>query len=317
MTSAYTHFLLWVTNVRSSFRRFRFAHGYGVNTLYKFKGYFGEQRRHVLQILQSNEIYFSSLLELNDPFDMRPAVRSAWDLTRPRGRRNYIRACERMMRDIVPPLPESKITAELAALQSQDLVAHALDAARNIRASLVEFPIFCLSGSRQQVVSWAHYADQHRGVCIHFDSRRGAQSPFCFSRRVIYSRRRPVFEIPFLPKDTFSVANGVGLTKYSGWSYEDEFRLLSIPGSLHGFQNRRGRFASFDGRFIVGITLGANMSEECQHELIAIARAHEPPIPVWRTHIDARHFHLTFERVGSAADPASHGGVTGEDSTGD
>lgn len=303
MPSVAISFKRWLRNARSPFRRFRFAHAHGVNTLYKFKGYSGEQRRHVLQILQHHEIYFSSLLELNDPFDMRPAIRSAWNLNRPGGRRRYIDACEQMMRDHRPPLPADKLAQELLSLQSQDLHAHAREAARNVRASLVQFPIFCLSATREPILSWAHYADQHRGVCIHFDARRGIQSPFCFARRVIYSRRRPIFEIPLLPRDKFTIANGVGLTKHTGWSYEDEFRLLSNPDSLHGFLSRQGRFASFDARFVIGLTLGANMPEECQHELIALASAHTPAIPVWRAHIHARHFRMTFERVGSGTGP--------------
>jgi hypothetical protein len=304
MPSVATSITRWLRNARSPFRRFRFAHACGVSTLYKFKGYSGEQRHHVLQLLQRHEIYFSSLLQLNDPFDMRPAIRAAWNLDRPRGRRRYINACEKMMRDLDPALPADTIAQELLALKSQDLHTHALEAARNVRTSLVQFPIFCLSATRAPILSWAHYADQHRGVCIHFDVRRGVQSPFCFARQVIYSRRRPVFEVPLLPRDEFTIANGVGLTKHSGWSYEDEFRLLSNPDSLQGFLSRRDRLATFDPRCLVGLTLGANMPEECQHELIALACTHTPPIPIWRAHIHARHFRMTFERVGSGAGPA-------------
>jgi hypothetical protein len=141
-------------------------------------------------------------------------------------------------------------------------------------------------------------------VCIHFDARRGVRSPFALARRVIYSQRRPVFEVPELPKDSFKVANGTGLAKHRGWAYEDEFRLLSNPDSLNGFLRRQGRFATFDSRCLVGLTLGANMPEECQQELIAIASAHTPLIPVWRARIHARRFQLTFEPVTLGTGPA-------------
>jgi Protein of unknown function (DUF2971) len=235
--------------------------------------------------------------ELNDPFDMRPAVRQAWDVTTRWGRRKYLAACEYMMRSLNPPMAESEIQHQLRVLATQDLSAHAEAAARTTRETLKNFPVFCLSANRAEILSWTHYADQHRGLCIHFDSRRGVHSPFCFARRMIYTTRRPVFCIPLLPSDSFAVADGAALTKHIGWRYEDEFRLLSAPGESQGFQQWTGRLASFGGGVITGLTLGANMPEDSQHDLIEIARNHTPRIPVWRAAIHADKFRMLFEAV--------------------
>jgi hypothetical protein len=290
--------LRFLRNSRSRFRRYRFAHAQGVHTLYKFKGYSGEPRQHVQQILRQHQLYFSALDELNDPFDMRPAVRLAWDLTTRRGRKHYLAACEYMMRSLDPPMTEEDVRKQLQALATQDLQVHAEAAARITRENLKDFPIFCLSGYREEILSWTHYADQHRGLCIHFDSRTGVKSPFCFARRVIYSKRRPVFRVPLLPSNSFAVADGAALTKHLGWRYEDEFRLLSAPGESQGFRSWTGRVASFDGKLITGLTLGANMPNDSQGELIEIARTHIPRIPVWRAQIHPHKFRITFEAVG-------------------
>jgi hypothetical protein len=149
----------------------------------------------------------------------------------PHGRKRYLAASEALIRRRQPDWTESQVQAALKELASQDLRLHAQQGAHSLEDRLKGFPLFCLTAHRDEILSWTHYADQHRGVCIHFNCRRESNFPFAHARRVMYSPDRPVFEIPRLPRDSLSVVDRAALTKHRGWHYEDEFGLLSAPGN--------------------------------------------------------------------------------------
>jgi hypothetical protein len=87
----------------------------------------------------------------------------------------------------------------------------------------------CMSRNGRHPLMWAHYADEHRGLVIEFDS-----SAPCFNRRrsdtdelgtfrmVCYSDTRPVLDSE--SGDDWFVR--LALTKASEWTYEDEVRFL-------------------------------------------------------------------------------------------
>jgi hypothetical protein len=70
---------------------------------------------------------------------------------------------------------------------------------------------------------WSHYADKHRGICLGFDVRDDMAHPIAYNAtRLEYDLERQ------LSKDTRDEKLGLKLmtTKYDGWIYEDEVRLV-------------------------------------------------------------------------------------------
>jgi Protein of unknown function (DUF2971) len=88
--------------------------------------------------------------------------------------------------------------------------------------------IYCLS-RRIDILMWSHYADEHKGYCLAF-SESGLCSHFDQYSDVTYQDAYP--ELAFQDSSpeaqvTEAHMKAFVLTKYSGWSYENEVRFLS------------------------------------------------------------------------------------------
>ena len=132
-------------------------------------------------------------------------------------------------------------------------------------------------------------------MCIHFDARLAAASPFAFSRRVEYREERPFIPIPLDLSGT-EVARRVALTKHTDWDHEREYRLLGhsqIELNLK-FDGRRGRF---NGNCIVGVTVGHLMPSESMALVRELACAHDPPIPIFRANPRLDSFSYSIDQL--------------------
>jgi hypothetical protein len=83
------------------------------------------------------------------------------------------------------------------------------------------YRVYCLGPDSGNLLMWAHYADNHRGVCLEFDTR---DEVMCFPLRVEYSAQFPVMRA----YTTDLVDNLVPLlSKSDVWAYEREYRLIA------------------------------------------------------------------------------------------
>lgn len=77
--------------------------------------------------------------------------------------------------------------------------------------------LLCFSKNWQNPVQWAHYADCHKGLCLGFDVIDEFLSGVTYEKgRFPAPENKP--EPPFLLRSFF--------TKFSHWSYEEEYRLF-------------------------------------------------------------------------------------------
>jgi Protein of unknown function (DUF2971) len=65
---------------------------------------------------------------------------------------------------------------------------------------------------------WAHSADKHTGVCLHF--RCQSQSLFGLARRVIYSNARQPILIPLSYNTEGDMVDRMVYLKSGDWEYE-------------------------------------------------------------------------------------------------
>ncbi|MEY4199166.1 MAG: hypothetical protein RLZZ265_906, partial [Verrucomicrobiota bacterium] len=89
--------------------------------------------------------------------------------------------------------------------------------------------VLCLSEVRDSLLMWGHYADNHQGFVVGFDSdhsffnqRRTGQDEFGFLRRVNYEVRRPRVVL----SDTSSPV--WFQSKPEQWAYEKEWRIVRV-----------------------------------------------------------------------------------------
>jgi len=107
--------------------------------------------------------------------------------------------------------------------------------------------LLCFSKNWQDPVQWAHYADNHRGLCLAFEM------PDHLPRQVSYVNSRFKWGNPidegFMQQLLF--------TKFAHWSYEDEYRVYTdLSEAEDGLY-----YANFSDSFkLCGVIVGAKSS---------------------------------------------------------
>ena len=86
-----------------------------------------------------------------------------------------------------------------------------------------KYGIFCCSKNNRNILMWSHYANDHKGVAIVFDSSRfrAINGERILFRKVKYKSKRPHISIVNIEeRDIF-------FTKSSSWKYEEEYRSIA------------------------------------------------------------------------------------------
>jgi hypothetical protein len=263
----------------------RLAATRGLTKLYKFRAYdTAERREWVRQTLLEGRIYFSRPDELNDDLDLRPLVTFRRGQTEGATRQLLRQAAEAHWTTRQVPLTNECIDRMRRRLENSNLHVLETEAMERTHARLSSYWIYSLSASRDYLPMWEKYADNGRGLCIHF--RADARSPFGFAQGVIYQLHRPELLVPFDDMTEQEVADRATLTKTANWAVEQEYRLIRYPGFDYAEAGLRfdGRYASFPLAAICGITVGVEMAEADIAEIQQIAAAQRPPLPVDRPH---------------------------------
>jgi hypothetical protein len=91
-----------------------------------------------------------------------------------------------------------------------------------------QFGLLCFSADWCDPVIWAHYSDKHRGLCLGFEIRPGAEKTQ--TRRVDYISAPLPFPDDFLRLDDqqrLPMMEKLIYTKYDNWKYEHKIRTCT------------------------------------------------------------------------------------------
>lgn len=246
-----------------------------------------------INMLLTGTLYFAKRKELNDPFDGRPVL----DFSSPEkiaeitalAEANLLALQRRGIRTdhVVPPQKQRR--------EHQKLLRTNPDFAEKITRQLVEdmdrtnLGIFCMTSENDSFPMWAHYAGQHAGCCVRFDTRglqfdhKWNQSfPFVRVGKIRYSHEYPKF--PDAAKTPPYEHGSFYMTKSDEWKYESEWRAvmydgqvttpitgMSFPSEMADVMRGSGAYSAADG-LIDGVILGHNISETDKSAVIAAAK---------------------------------------------
>lgn len=280
------------------------------DTLYKFRPLRTEEDwKRLKQILVERKLWFSSLDQFNDPFEghvslfMRPndPKRRSWS---------------------------NRLTARYGAQTRSERRNQKRRILENTRQGMQlnqympssDFGVCCLmdlaesDDPSKDILSWSHYAGGHKGVAVGF--RVGKSLPlnmFSYAHRVHYYDVKPTVDVLHIDKWSGS---GV-LAKAKCWTYEREWRLLSIDtprdpheiradieageiaegGALHEFLmfppcvNSNARI---DAEDIVEVRIGARTDEKDRQRIFEILKESELSLRVIQSDIDPAAFRLVY-----------------------
>lgn len=200
--------------------------------LYKYRPLTDATREWLRTILVENQVFFSSRLDFNDPFDCRvPSFRNVnrKDMLEFLLKRAPVKNYNRPMR--------RKIAREIDFDKLRGDLQRDVDKAG----------ILSLSERRDNLLMWGHYASSHTGICLEFDVSIPGTF-FGHALPVRYPDSRPMFD----PKGTEEKNVEMALlTKSNDWTYECEWRIID----QHSGKGNR----PFRAELLTGIIFGCRI----------------------------------------------------------
>lgn len=170
-------------------------------------------------IVNGPTIRFTPSKEFNDPFECLPAL----------GREENEDELEYAVRYCIDRFCRDHIEFDISQFDPyifetkekmfDKLCTHFHDQLYELRN---KYGTFCCSKNNSNILMWSHYADNHKGVAIIFDSSRfrASNDERILFRKVKYKSQRPHISIGSIKEpDVF-------FTKSSLWKYEEEYRSV-------------------------------------------------------------------------------------------
>ncbi|WP_419773998.1 DUF2971 domain-containing protein [Halarcobacter sp.] len=134
-----------------------------------------------------------------------------------------------------------------------------------------EWGILSLTTSKDNLLMWAHYANEHKGFTVEFSEksnffhkREDKKSFFNHLHKVNYSSYRDYKD---LSKKQFEE---VFLTKSIEWEYEEEYRVFKQLSSANEVKNENIYLFNFPKDMIKAIYCGCNMDKVHKEKILNI-----------------------------------------------
>lgn len=166
--------------------------------------------------LVNGSIWLSEPSAFNDPFDC------AITLDRQRMDESIQHAIEVAL--------EGTGRNDLDGIRAAD--RQAFEAYRSQILDLLQSVGICsFSAVSNHLLMWSHYANNHRGFCVEYDSREGTKLR-ALAHEVRYSEDAPSLTARDLaPRPEGNAFDTLWLTKAACWSYEHEWRVIMPQGN--------------------------------------------------------------------------------------
>jgi len=156
----------------------------------------------------------------------------------------------------------------------------------------------CLCRNWTNPLLWSHYADKHKGICLGFEIAPDVelQQPEYVARQQQSDARILIKAVR--TRETAEAAKVIAkmlLTKFEGWSYEDEVRLLVRQ------KDRNGKYCyyKFGKRFqLCSVILGVRCVVE-RSEIDKLLVSYPTTVRVFRTALDFERFAIVEDTAWS------------------
>lgn len=247
---------------------------------YKYRGMSGGSEKFVERTVLHNELYLATSSSFNDPFDLSPVF--SFEGTKEQQIEDYIRLHEKFggrsdgnLREIATALVETRLAPDAIAETEAIMAASHKFGVADVTG------VYCLTTKSDNLLMWAHYADQHRGICLEFSNQIALEAGV--PMKVEYSPLRTPIQMYGTQQNALELSL---CTKSSEWAYEDEWRLIRPA-----YDGGKG-IATFRPGCLTGIIIGALASRETVDLVQSWAKTRKEPLLVSRAVLSKREFAL-------------------------
>lgn len=244
------------------------------------------------KILKEKQIRFTQPSVFNDPFEMQPFYESFAEDAEVQKHINEPETktiLEELLLEQYPNMPAEvqnlvpvEFLKSFAAIVSPFAVDNAPAVLDGLTSAISKgfytgfnenIGVLSLSEKRDDLLMWAHYAQNHKGLVVGFDSEHkyfhqqlSPSDEFRYVRKVHYSKNRPTIRLT-----TIEDVTGIFLTKSEEWTYEYEWRIMRpLPDATETkvINGESIHLFSFPPDCVTEVILGYRMSPELKKEIL-------------------------------------------------
>ncbi len=292
--------------------------------------------------LLTNKLRFSSPKRFNDPFDIQ------FDFKIPFSKKEFLDAVRQKFKDIEVSghaVPLNIKTEQQQAFHEciSMILMHSLKSKRDelfenlvenidakhnhlwanlpehnseLRQNVEYICCFCISELKNNLLMWAHYADDHQGAVIKLNCFPEGITSLCrLASKVRYTKDFPsCFTLAELVDGVFDVASinfddhfyYSAWTKSTDWKYEREWRLINKLDNPED-QNNGYKHILIPPEEVAEIIFGCRMLDEDRKNLASLIMSKYPHAKIKVAVKDPMMFKLNYEKL-EARHLASNGG---------
>lgn len=168
------------------------------------------------------------------------------------------------------------------------------------KISLPRWGVFSLCERKNNLLMWAHYADEHKGMVVELDKHhiffkqnRTADDIESVLKKVKYTFIRP--EVHILENDD---REKILFTKSRHWKYEKEWRAIRILEKCDKMIENMHLF-QFEPTLITGLYFGMRMPREVKKKIIETAKLNYSPshLKIYDSRLNKTKYQLDFEEI--------------------
>jgi hypothetical protein len=279
------------------------------------------------EILSTRTVRYSSPLTFNDPFDVQSGLHFDFDIDSLSGK--IIQRLSEVATAVETPAVDPTDAWGQLVLKVREMhPTHGFPADRwrreatkllgwlvsKIKETQQEYQrhwqekllpgvrVFCVSEDRDNLLMWAHYARDHKGVVFEFWSLPDEDNPLSVARPIQYGANPPPFfsEKDFLDDilsirklDQKSLYHRYVFCKSDHWKYEKEWRvwypLADEAGLYDTMPIRTSEFRA--------LYLGCQICAEDKAALLELVRKHYPSTRVYQASKSPVAYALTYTEI--------------------
>lgn len=251
-----------------------------IQHLYKY----GKLNEYSEALFSTSNIWFSAPAQLNDPFECRP-----W-LTFEGTREQIVEMLARVLQKHNPNLTKDDATARAVSIftEGRHNRPEVWERLRKQVTTMLgdHIGLYCLSEKNDSILMWSHYSADHHGYCLQYEAT-DTTPIFGESQKVRYASDYPVVDFFNTPND--EQVDLIFLTKYIGWSYEEEWRIID-------HQNGPGT-RTYPAELLKGVIFGLRMPDPDRAKIRTWLQKRGHPVQFFEATQGERQFALEIRTI--------------------
>ncbi len=218
-------------------------------------------------VIRDNTIKFGTPNKFNDPFECMSVIGI-----------NSFNSTKKKIEELTQK--SGKKHSDGALLRAYDKIV-GVSKTYYKEKSLSQHGLLCLSGTWDDILMWAHYSNDHKGVVAIFQFNKN-HSFYDKMMKVQYKKGATYFDVehPNSAKkfwESFS-------TKDPILEYENEYRVINPPSELHSFDGNG--IKPFPRELLKGIIFGCRISHDVRADIIKMVERYNSTLKLFDIIID-------------------------------